>query len=60
MLHKEDAARVMSNVHYRGIASGGGFTAAVANAKVKQLAELARLTGHVPSRPMHEHPLNKE
>lgn len=50
----------MLKVHYRGIAGCGGFTGALTSAKVKEVADLARVTAYASTRTMQQHPFDKE
>jgi ATP-dependent Clp protease adaptor protein ClpS len=59
-LSRKAATRVLLKLHYRGIAHCGGFTAALAGAKVKEVAELARGNGYSLSCTTQQHPLDKE
>ncbi len=59
-LSRKAATRVILKLHYRGIAHCGGFTAALASAKVKEVAELARGNGYSLSCTTQQHPLDKE
>jgi ATP-dependent Clp protease adaptor protein ClpS len=59
-LSRKAATRVILRLHYRGIAHCGGFTAALASANVKEVAELARGNGYSLSCTTQQHPLDKE